>query len=282
MIFTLTYLNQVIDVRKNFESYVVLTAITVILAIFCLNSVMSAVLSRMRLVFHAFDIKSNVDIKSKWSYFKIIPIHVLLFFISIISPILYFFGPAISPSLKPSSASPSALIFYLYVVWLLYYTYKLRDAPTQFSDAITNLRCTLFMVVAFSIVIIWDIVDADYGKDSMFGTLGFQYVIQNSLCELTYVHYIMNQTTHYSKSKSRNGTALKSYTSKKENYRTSTCEENEKTILEKNIMLVNELMLTEADIDVDFGDKNDVYDGTADDEMARMQVVDMEMGSIDV
>eukprot|EP00122_Pirum_gemmata_P006891 Pgem_evm1s6312 len=81
------------------------------------------------------------------------------------------------------------------------YTYKLRVTPKRFSDAMINLRCSLYVVILVITVVTIDVVL----KNSMV-VLALQFIPQgfivlytvDSACELFFIYYQSKHKNHFS------------------------------------------------------------------------------------
>eukprot|EP00122_Pirum_gemmata_P000905 Pgem_evm1s810 len=255
LLFNAVQLNQIEPLEYGAEKFINVYFSLAFFLIFFSMSCVSAIICRMRIVYNAFDIKSSLNIKNFWTYFHIIPFHLVIFAVAVIP---FAIDNLTETNIKRPISS--ALVFNIMALWLAYYTYHLRNAPNEFSDAMTNLRCALYMVVCFSIVITVDIIETS----SMVGIIGYQFAVQSfvvlylldSWCELGFNYYIQSHT-------SRIGSKTASRTNNGTNRRESVGKE--KSVMEKceSVLIVDHIRPAGKSSQFEnMKEHNYVYDGS--------------------
>eukprot|EP00122_Pirum_gemmata_P010302 Pgem_evm1s9522 len=152
-----------------------LTTVSIIVAycvvFFSLNCY-AAITNRMRIVYNAFNVRSN-NFENKhpiFNYWILTPIHFVVFLVSLIP---YTIKETTDHLQSPLTSLSYLIIVIVYGIWVGFYTWKCRRGATQYSDLYINFRCILIISITFGTTIICDSIG-----NNMVGTIGWQYSMQ--------------------------------------------------------------------------------------------------------
>eukprot|EP00121_Abeoforma_whisleri_P017275 Awhi_evm1s15831 len=121
----------------------------------------------------AFKVQTTANLNSIFTYFHIYPIHFIIYLIAMIGPSLVVFK-----DIKVSLGVSSTTIFTIYALWLVILTWKVRHAAFEFSDALTNCRSAVYIVVLYNAIFVINVsTDSRY----MVTNIAYQYVTQSTI-----------------------------------------------------------------------------------------------------
>eukprot|EP00121_Abeoforma_whisleri_P008383 Awhi_evm1s7696 len=163
------------------------------------HNLFCAMVSRSRLVYLAFNVKTGAKKKSltAFTYWEIFPIHFFMALIMGLTLTIYTFG-SFGPNATKWKSMSMIPVQIIYLMWTIYYTWHCRHANIEYSDIYINLRCTLviniFLIGATLI---------DNLTETMLDGVLFQYAFQgyaltyiiDQFSSLAFLEYNIDQRT---------------------------------------------------------------------------------------
>eukprot|EP00121_Abeoforma_whisleri_P014134 Awhi_evm2s13035 len=175
---------------------------SIFLSNFFAQGMYSSIINRMRIVYHAFQVKQTRSprTRSKWLYyFEMVPVQLVIFLVSMSTITAYVFADWNTKYYRFALFCP----IFIYPCWGMFYSWKCRNVSIEFNDFNINMRNVTYISGFFLFLIMFDTFDS-----SVVGDVGYQFAIQSFIVlylldvfsSLAYIHYHNEYTRSESQS----------------------------------------------------------------------------------